>query len=270
MALFSIKRITKSFINTSSARTIAFKITLKMKRILSILLLCMITTVLHAEYEMLDSLRLTENFTFNNKVMIHKSKVSGTSNDSTIVLEFVYEESLYIMSSVFSLDYNEYVQKYSDVPSLIQKIMSVCPTECIRGDCGYTFTYDSDLPSTLTLYTFPNMDTIQYVTTQSPELYVAIIRDTIFGSSNIRCGISLQELFDKVSISPLYYDHVKFKNIVIIPHRFNYDAYQKKGYMSLPNSCFVIENKNGIISKIEIRQTDYFNKKTIMQDLEFY
>lgn len=230
----------------------------------------MITTVLHAEYEMLDSLKLTEKFTLNNKVMIHKSKVSGTSNDSTIVLEFVYEESLYIMSSVFSPDYNEYVQKYSDVPSLIQKIMSVCPTECRDGNCGYTFTYDSNLPSTLTIHTSPNMDTLQYVTTHSPKLYVAIIRDTIFGSSNIRCGISLQELFDKVSITPLYYDHMKFKNIVIIPHRFNYDAYQKKGYMSLPNSCFVLENKNNIIKKIEIRQTDYYSTKRIIQDFKLY
>ena len=231
----------------------------------------MITTVLHAEYEMLDSLRLTENFTLNNKVMIHKSKVSGTSNDSTIVLEFVYKESLYIMSSVFSPDYNEYVQKYSDVPSLIQKIMSVCPTECSRGDCGYTFTYDSDLPSTLTLYTFPNMDTIQYVTTSSPQLHMAVIQDTILGSSNIRCGVSLNNLFGKLFVdSPCYYDYNKYRNIVFVPASFDNSLYKRDGYLTLPDACFVIENKNGIISKIEIRQTDYFNKKTIIRDLEFY
>ncbi len=241
-----------------------------MRRILSILLLCMITTVLHAEYEMLDSLKLTENFTLKQKVIVHHVKVPNAIVDSMAVVEFVYEENLYIISAIFNQDYNEYMQKYSDVPSLIQKIMSVCPTECRDGNCGYTFTYDSDLPSTLTLYTFPNMDTIQYVTTTSPQLHMAVIQDTILGSSNIRCGISLQELFDKVSISPLYYDHVKFKNIAIIPHRFNYDAYQKKGYMSLPDACFVIENKNGIISKIEIRQTDYFSTKRIIQDFKLY
>lgn len=242
-----------------------------MRRILSILLLCMITTVLHAEYEMLDSLKLTENFTLKQKVIVHHVKVPNAIVDSMAVVEFVYEENLYIISAIFNQDYNEYMQKYSDVPSLIQKIMSVCPTECRDGNCGYTFTYDSDLPSTLTLYTFPNMDTIQYVTTTSPQLHMAVIQDTILGSSNIRCGVSLNNLFGKLFVdSPCYYDYNKYRNIVFVPASFDNSLYKRDGYLTLPDACFVIENKNGIISKIEIRQTDYFSTKRIIQDFKLY
>lgn len=242
-----------------------------MRRILSILLLCMITTVLHAEYEMLDSLRLTENFTFKQKIIVHYVKVPNAIVDSMAVVEFVYKENLYIISSVFNQEYNEYMQEYLDVPSLVRKILSTYPTECSRGDCGYTFTYDSGLPSTLTLYTFPNMDTIQYVTTNSPQLHMAVIQDTILGSSNIRCGVSVNNLFGKLFVdSPCYYDYNKYRNIVFVPASFDNSLYKRDGYLTLPDVCFVIENKNGIISKIEIRQMDYFNKKTIIRDLEFY
>ena len=236
-----------------------------------LLLINLCTHLLYAEYATLDSIRLTENFTFKQKVIVHYVKVPNAIVDSMAVVEFAYKESLYIISAVFNQDYNEYMQEYLDVPSLVRKILSTYPTECSRGDCGYTFTYDSDLPSTLTLYTFPNMDTIQYVTTSSPQLHMAVIQDTILGSSNIRCGVSLNNLFGKLFVdSPCYYDYNKYRNIVFVPASFDNSLYKRDGYLTLLDACFVIENKNGIISKIEIRQTDYFNKKTIMQDLEFY
>ncbi len=239
-----------------------------MKRRIFLLLMCFCVKLLYAEYTTLDSLRLTENFTLKQKAILHEVKVPNTVVDSTTMIEFVYKGTLYIMSSVFIQDYNEYMQEFPDVPSLVQKIMSICPT---YGDCGYTFTYDSGLPSTLTVYTFPNMDTIQYVTTHSPELHVAVIQDTIFGSSNIRCGVSLGDLFGKLFVGPLYYyDYAKYQNIVFIPAEFDNRAYHKKGYLSLPGVCFVIENKNGIINKIEVRQIDFFNKKKIIQDFELY
>lgn len=242
-----------------------------MKKIICFLLICFSVDMLQAEYVALDSLRLTENFTFKQKAILHEVKVPNAVVDSTTMVEFVHNGTLYIMSSVFIQDYNEYMREFPDVPSLIQKIMSICPTECRNGDCGYSFTYDSDLPSTLTIYTFPNMDTIQYVTTHSPELHVAVIRDTIFCSSNIRCGVSIKDLFKKLFVGLLYYNnYVKYRSIVFIPTEFDNRAYQKKGYMSLPNVCFVIENKNGIISKIEIRQIDFFSKKKIIQDFELY
>lgn len=242
-----------------------------MKRRVSLLLMCFCTSLLYAEYITLDSLKLTENFTLRQKVILHDVEAPNTIADSAVIVEFVYKGTLYIMSSIFTHDYNEYMQEFSDVPSLIQKIMSICPTECKNGDCGYTFTYDSGLPSTLTVYTFPNMDTIQYVTTHSPELHVAVIRDTIFGSSNIRCGVLLTDLFRKLFVNPLYYyDYMKFKKIVLVSADFDDRAYQKKGYMDLPDVCFVIENREGTINKIEVRQTDYFSKEKILQDFELY
>lgn len=227
--------------------------------------------MLYAEYTILDSMRLSENFTLRQKVILHNVKVPDTIVDSAVVMEFVYKGTLYIISPIFFRDYNEYMQEFPDVPSLVRMIMSTCPTECKDGDCGYVFSYDSGLPSTLTAYTFPNMDTIQYVTTHSPKLHVAVIRDTIFGSSNIRCRVSLRNLYRKLFADSLYYsDYTKYRNIVFIPAYFDNLAYQKKGYLNLLDVCFVIENNKGIVNKIEIRQTDYFSKKRIIQDLEFY
>ena len=242
-----------------------------MKRVIIFLLICLCANMLYAEYTTLDTIRLSENFTLRQKVILHNVKVPNTMVDSAVVVEFVYKGILYIMSPIFSQDYNEYMQEFPDVPSLVQMILSTCPTECKDGDCGYTFTYDSGLPSTLTAYTFPNMDTIQYVTTHSPKLHVAVIRDTIFGSSNIRCGVSLRNLFRKLFADSLYYnDYTKYRNIVFIPADFDNLAYQKKGYLNPLNVCFVIENNKGIVNKIEVRQTDYFSKKRIIKDLEFY
>lgn len=241
-----------------------------MKRIIFLLILCLSVELLHAEYVVLDSLRLTENFTLRQKVILHTIKVPNTL-DSTSIVEFVYEGMLYVMSNIFSQDYNEYTQCFTDVPSLTQKIMSICPTDCSNGNCGYTFTYDSNLPSTLTVYTFPNKDTIQYVTTHFPKLHVAIIRDTIFGSKNIRCGISLHDMFRQLYIGSLYHnDYIEYRNIVLIPMELDYRIYQKNGYLNIPYICLILENINGFIKKIEVRQTDYFSKKSIIKDLEFY
>lgn len=235
------------------------------------LLFCLSVEILHAECVTLDSLRLTENFTLKQKAILHDIKVPNTVADSTTLVEFVYKGDLYIVSSVFIQDYNEYMQVFPDVPSLVQRIMSICPTECKNGDCGYAFAYDSGLPSTLTVYTFPNMDTIQYITSHFPELHAAVIRDTIFGASNIRCGVSLRDLFGKLFVDPLYYnDYVKYRSIVFIPVEYDNFAYREKGHMSLSDVCFVVGNKNGIINKIEIRQTDFFSKKRIVQDIELY
>lgn len=244
---------------------------MKRKIFLTLTLTCFCANLLCAEYTTLDSIRLTENFTLRQKVILHDVKVPNTIADSAVVMEFVYKGTLYIISSIFFQDPDEYMQEFPDLPSLVRMIMSTCSTECRDGDCGYTFTYDSGLPSTLTVYTFPNMDTIQYVATHSPRLHAAVIKDTIFSLSNIRCGISLKNILGNLFVGQLYYnDYIKYPNVVIEPADFDNRAYKKKGYMNLPNICFVLENKNGIINKIEVRQTDYFSNKRIIQDLEFY
>lgn len=243
-----------------------------MKKTIIALLISLNSSILYAaEYITLDSLRLTKNFTIKDKAVLHHVSASNTINDTTAVIEFVHQGTLYILSSVFRQDYNEYMRDFPDVPSLVQKIMSIGITECRTGDCGYRFTYDSDLPSVLTVYTYPNMDTLQYVTTDFPQLFVASIRDTIFGSTNIYCGNSLKELYHELSIEPLYYHNFAYHNtIVLIPAAFDPLIYDKEGYVGLPSSCFVIETKDGIITKIEVRQTDYFSKDSIVMDFELY
>lgn len=243
-----------------------------MKNLIIALLISLNINVLYAaEYITLDSLRLTKNFTIKDKAILHNVIASNTINDTTAVIEFVHQGTLYILSSVFHQDYNEYMRDFPDVPSLVQKIMSICVTECRTGDCGYRFTYDSGLPSVLTVYTYPNMDTLQYVTTNFPQLFVASIRDTIFGSTNIYCGNSLKDLYHELSIEPLYYhDFAYHKTIVLIAAEFDSLIYDKEGYIGLPCSCFVIESNDGIITKIEVRQTDYFSKDRIIMDFELY
>lgn len=241
-----------------------------MKRIIFFLMVSVCVQLLHAEYVILDSLRLTKNYTYKQNFILHEEQITGYSSEYWTCCEFTLKDTLYVMSGIFRQELNEFSHNIPDIPTLVQEILSICQTESSEGDRGFAFTYDSGLPATLTLFTFPNMDTIQYIATHSPELYTAVIRDTIFGSQNIKCGRLIQDLLKKLPVDKLYYDYARYNNIVLIPCDFIYSTYQERGYYSLPSTCLIIENRNGLINKIEVRRTDLWNRNGILKSYELY
>lgn len=234
-----------------------------MKKGLFILLLCISAQSLHAKYIVLDSLRYDINFTYKQKMVLHENKTP----QEMFICEFVEEDTLYIISNAFIQDYNEYMHDVPDVPTLVNELMSIYPEEGIcDGGCGYVIYIDGYTPTTLTLF---SKDKIQYTTTPSPEFFSAIIEDTLYGSSNIRCGVPIQELFKRLSIHALYYDYTKYSHIVLIPEEFTYSTYQKKGYVELSSLCFQLRIKDGVINQIMTKHT-LFSEKVVRKFEQVY
>ena len=224
-----------------------------MKKVLFLLLLCVSAQSLHAKYVMLESLRYGINYTYKQKMVLHESKMP----QDMFICEFVEEDTLYIISNTFIQDYNEYMHDVPDVPTLVSELMSIYPEEGDCDGCGYVINIDGYTPTTLTLF---SKDKIQYTTTPSPDFFSAVINDTLYGSSNIRCGVSIREILNRLSISTLYYDYKKYSHIVLIPEEFTYSTYQKKGYAELSSMCFQLRIKDGVVSQIMTKHSIYDEK----------
>ena len=224
-----------------------------MKKVLFLLLLCISAPSLHAKYVILDSLRFDINYTYKQKMVLHESKTP----QEMFICEFVEKDTLYVISNAFIQDYNEYMHDVPDVPTLVNELMSIYPEEGDCDGCGYVIKIDGYTPTTLTLF---SKDKIQYTTTPSPDFFSAIIEDTLYGSSNIRCGVPIQELFKRLSICALYYDYTKYNHIVLIPETFTYSTYQKKGYVELSGMCFQLRIKDDEINQIMTKHSIHSEK----------
>lgn len=225
-----------------------------MKKVLLGLLLCIGVQPLHAKYIMLDSLRFDIYHTYKQKMVLHEGKTS----QEMFLCEFVEKDTLYIISNAFILDYNEYMHDVPDVLTLVSELMSIYPEEGDCDGCGYVIKIDGFTPATLTLSTIK--DIIQYTTIPSPDFLSAVIEDSLYGSSNIKCGVSIQRLLNNLSINALYYDYTKYNHIVLIPEDFTYSTYHKKGYADLSSLCFQLRIKDGMIDQIMTKRSKYSEK----------
>ena len=237
-----------------------------MKRVFLVIAGCFVIHLLYAEYIMLDSLRLCNNYTHMQKVIVHTGKSTDASNYNVTVHEFTINDTLYIISSLINSIYRDFSQNVSSVDSLMLKLRALYYDEgdCYGKNCGYMLVYDGYTPTTLTLYS--NLDTIQYTTTPTPQLYAAVIRDTIYGLPTLKCGMPINKILTDLEINGSYYDYDKYKHIVLIP-LLTY--FQRTECINLPDACFVLENKNGILNKVEYRQFDY-SGSGIVQELLLY
>lgn len=234
-----------------------------MKKVLLLLLLCISFQSLHAKYIMLDSLKFDVDQIYKQKMVLHESKTL----QEMFICEFVEKDTLYIISNAFMQDYNEYMHDVPDVQTLVSELMSIYPEEGNCDGCGYVIEIDGYTPTTLTFF---GDDKIQYTTTPSPEFFAAVINDTLYGSSNIRCGVPIQKLLNKLSINTLYYDHTKYNHIVLIPEKFTYSTYQKKGYVELKNWCFQLRIKDGVVNQIMTKQNTCTIKKVVKKFEQIY
>ncbi|MBR4263320.1 MAG: hypothetical protein IKQ48_01950 [Paludibacteraceae bacterium] len=187
-------------------------------------------------------------------MMLHESKTP----QEMFICEFIEKDTLYIISNAFIQDYNEYMHDVPDILTLVSELISIYPEEGDCDGCGYVIKIDGFTPATLTLSTIK--DKIQYTTTPSPDFLSAVIEDTLYGSSNIKCGVSIKRLLNNLSINALYYDYTKYNHIVLIPEKFTYSTYQKKGYADLSSLCFQLRIKDGIIDQIMVKQSQYSEK----------
>ena len=143
--------------------------------------------------------------------------------------------------------------------------MSIYPQE---GDnSSYLIQIFTLTPATLTLTS--DLDTIQYTLTPTPDLAAGSICDTIFKSSNFKCGILIKEVFDELSSYRLHYNFSEYDNIVIIPIDFDSLSYQQYGYVILSDICFFLKISDGFVTKIEIRDFNYSGQRFI-DDLSYY
>ena len=215
-----------------------------MRRAILFFLVCFCIQLSFAEKILLDSLKFNNGYIHTQGAVLHNG-----------VCEFDLKDTLYIISNTFEQDYDNFMDTgFYDLSSLVQKLRTLYTNKDQHGK-WYKLVYSGYTPTTLTLYS--DLDTIQYSTTPYPQLYTGTVRDTLYGSSNIKCGVEIRELFNNVSIGTLYYDYTNYSNIVIIPTEFAYSVYQELGELLLPYISIMLRIEKGIIRQIEFRHVSY-------------
>lgn len=220
---------------------------------------------MNADDVILKELKFSNHYTLKQQAFLHTMTTNNNLSGVRGMCEFTIGDTLYILSSVYRKDYREFKQNIPDVPTLVDKLMSIYPQE---GDnSSYLIQIFTLTPATLTLTS--DLDTIQYTLTPTPDLAAGSICDTIFKSSNFKCGILIKEVFDELSSYRLHYNFSEYDNIVIIPIDFDSLSYQQYGYVILSDICFFLKISDGFVTKIEIRDFNYSGQRFI-DDLSYY
>ena len=208
-----------------------------------------------AESVVLNSLQFDNGYTYTQKAIFHDG-----------ICEFTLEDTLCIISDAFEVDYNDFAHKISDISALVQEMQSIYFDEGYCEGCGYGWMYDD---TTFTLYSHIG-DTIQYTTTPLPTLYTGIVRGNVYGSPNIKCGVLISEMFNKVFIETVYYDCMQYNYIVIIPTKFVYSTYHERQKISIPDICILLTTKYGIIEEFEFRRRDCSGQHLLQELIWFH
>ena len=226
------------------------------KRNISLVMLLVMLSYVYSESVELKFLSKTGGYQiYNQKAVL----CGGTSCDTlkkNVICKFAVNDTLYIISNIIKKDYEELTATEDNVGILIDKLMSIYYDEgtCEGDGCGYFIKYDGYTPNTLTLCSI--LDTIQYTTTPTPNFYAASIMDTLYHSTNIKCGMPMQDLLRRLSINYISRECEKYKTIVLLST--DYSIYQDNSYIELPEICIILKHQNHILKKIELKQTRYY------------
>lgn len=207
-----------------------------------------------------DSITFENGLTIRNKIIYCDNDFS----DSIGSCIFQFKGSLYIASNAINEECRKFIYKMPSTIDLMKALMSLYRDEgdCDKG-CGLGLLYDGNTPTTLTLVS--DLDTIQYTTTPYPNLYAAIIRDTLFGFSAIKCGTPVNELMHKLHLNEIPVDFSKYNKIVLLPQYYGLNINK----MDI-SSIIVLYFTKGILRKIEFRNAAYFHNGKIIKDELFY